>query len=132
MMNIPGLDYILWVTFQITGVVVWVFVLMVVAYFLLFELLLVGGINSFSYHRWAWKTDPNARITWRFLWSFFIHVFKFYGHRTTTITQYRSINGGHWRSAFDHSYSWRDRMDRLARIKKQSNESTKAVEGQPQ
>lgn len=110
-----GIEYIMWMTFQITGIIVWSILFLVIAYLVLVELLLIGCYASFSYHRWVLRTDRHAGITPLFIWSFITHIFKFFGLRTTTRTEYRSINGGHWRSAYDYSYNWSDRMARMAR-----------------
>lgn len=110
----PGIDYILWMTFQLTGIVVWSLVILWVSYLLVVNLLIIGGLNTISFHVWCWKTDSNPRITPAFLWSMLICLFRFYGHRRSDRYQFRALNGAHWRSAFDYSYSFKDRTARAA------------------
>ena len=108
-MKLPGIEYVMWMVFQITGIAVWAMIVTVAIYFLVSRFLIGGVLASISFHRWVLRTDPKARITLDFAWSFALRVFEFCSVKPGKCVEYRSLNGGHWRSAFDYSYSGLDR-----------------------
>lgn len=78
----------------------------------LFELIIVGGIASFSHHRWMMKSyralHPEESM-WAFykkwwphlLKSYFEHMWELMGHRNAGALTYRSKGGGYWRGVGD-------------------------------
>jgi hypothetical protein len=91
--------------FYWTGVSVWASIALFLAW-LAFELVIVGAVTSFSWHRWSIATSPKFNLRehwWSLVKSFFVEWWKFKGYRNNGRRSYTGACGAYWRGVGDWS-----------------------------